>query len=1180
MSFPTRGQFTRSTANNVVVLPSCTATYDDTRRTGDNIRGRSAYVIVLFASRLGGEKIAIELDNIPVYFDVRVPLSRNPAKFEKHLVAEFAPVRSRRILRRPFKGYHDHPAHYVRLYFTTVARRNQIIYDNADYELANDNTNYEHMMYAKYAIPVSGWLRYSPDNAVNTYKVAAYTADIKTVKAVEQSTSAEFLTHNTLLCCYDIEVPSDTVGMLPTSDKYEIGSIALTYHWDDMASNTRLVSVIITHYAATPASFAAGDILIRTANERETLRAFFQSIEHMAPDAICGFNSGGFDDKYVYDRCLRYGTDFVTMCMQLSSQHTWRKSYWPKKATPVKIPSMGGNIDMMLIQYYGCINFDVRPIMMCAVQKVRQSSLDAFLKMWNLPRKINMPISRMNELFASNVPDALFQVLEYNVHDSQCCFNLLRKKNTIIDKRSVGVESFVPLKHTLLNADIGRVINLTHSLAISLKYNMSTVFVRTVGSTKYEGALVLSPRLGIQTIKPKLSELVLPAVAAGRLADIEAALTPAIYRDLALRRTTTHKSLAKLNLSAAEHDVVSGWTQTMPGRPVLALDFESLYPSLMIAYNLTPDAVIDTSNPAHEAAFREKNKHRMHEFTYVSTDDDIRGFIKKHGNDETQYGIFARIQHTLKSKRIVMKKLWMQYKVRRESEDDATGELSFMENYYFIKQNTMKVFMNSIYGNMGMSGSPLNMKIVAAAITYYGRYHLSKNKTYVESLGHTVVYGDTDSLYIQLADPVFADLDCAFYGSRQQSRVEYATALVARTQSNLKALTDTVNAYVSAETTNTILRMAYEEVLFPAIWLTRKKYMGIPHIKEISFDLGSGYRYIKEYNRVLKIDIFATTPIFIKGYEIIKRTTSKFSSNIALSVIFAMLDINNAKPVRQLIDDCVRGLMTPHYDVKLFKKYGKYQLHKGGIAHDFYCHTLATFPEDLPPPMKYFSYILRAGAAEKKGHKWVVTERALRDNIQPDIRDYYEAELVGMLSRFIASDSDIGNNDTAKYYLKMIHADKFPDKLRSRMTTKLVKIGADTAMCDLLVGDWVVGDILQAGEAYMVRDDAVGPYIASFRRIIARVYSTDYVGFADNLLRRLAATAASRTAAARSALQQYIATNHSMLQSAGSRLQRVLKYMHKADDSVSMFADLLVLYTAYAREYANQQWFNGVISAL
>ena len=675
----------------------------------------------------------------------------------------------------------------------------------------------------------------------------------------------------------------------------------------------------------------------------------------------------------------------------------------------------------------------------------------------------------------------------------------------------------------------------------------------------------------------------LDTVSPDRLRDIEQHLTPAIYHDLASGAPSAAVPSAAA-LQPHEWSVVTNWAREPIRRPVLALDFESLYPSIMIAYNLTPDKVIDTSSPLIEQAFRQANRHRMHEFLYISTDDDLRGFIKKHDNREENYGIFAKIQSTLKAKRIVMKKLWIQYKVRRESEDDASGELSFMESYYFIKQNTMKIFMNSIYGNMGMAGSPLNMKIIAAAITYYGRYHLSRNKTYVESLGHTVVYGDTDSLYIQLSGTLFGDLDDAFYGCPVSAggpgRVEYATALVARTQANLPALTDTVNRYVTAETTNSILRMAFEEVLYPAIWLTRKKYMGIPHIKEIDFDLGAGYRYITEFNNMLKIDIFEKTPIFVKGYDIIKRTTSKFSSNIALSVIFGMLDIHNTKPVRALIEDRVRSLMSIQYDVKLFKKYGKYQLHKGGIAHDFYLNTLATFPEDLPAPMKYFSYILRSGPAEKKGHKWVVTQRALRDNIQPDIRDYYEAELVGMLSRFIASDADIGCNNTAKYYLKMIHADKFPEKLRCRVNTKLVKFGADAAICEILADTWMATDIVHACESYMVRDDSPAEYISRFRQIIRRIYRTDYDGFADNLIRQTAATMAGRAVAAKTALQQYIAHNTDKLAEAGKRLQRILRYMHKADDYVQDFVELLALYSAYAREYANATWYSEMLAAM
>ena len=1162
MDIPSRSRYITLCESAMEVLPSYTSSYDDGNKTSPIVHGRSAFIIVLFATRVGGEKLAIEIRNIPVYFDVRVPDMFSDSKFATIVEREFAADRVRIIRRTPFKGYHRQPVGYIRVYHTTLAKRREAITGNYKYELANDNTNYEHMMYAKYSISPSGWLKFRPIDELETYKICAYATNIKSVKQITDPTDSKYLTRNTLLCNYDIEVPSDTVGALPTADKYEVGSIALTFHWDDMAIGQRLVGVIITHYNVDPDAFLP-DIVVKTRNEKETLQAFFDCIERMAPDTISGFNSGGFDDKYVYDRCMVYGAPFVKMCMRTSSLHNWRSSYWPSKPSPIKIPSMGGNIDTHLFQFYGCVNFDVRPLMMCAVQKVRQSSLDAFLKMWKLPRKINMAISHMNELFAANEPAGIYAVLDYNLHDSQCCFNLLRKKNSIIDKRSVGVEAYVPLKNTLMNADIGRVINLTHNIAIMRKYAMSTNFRHTSGGQQtYEGALVLDPVRGIQTIKPKLSELaVLPAE---RLAEIEAMLTPANYASLCAGQCS-------LNISPDERQIVLAWAAQHISRPIFALDFESLYPSLMISYNLSPDTVIDTSDPLMEQAFRATHADILDEFTYVETDDNIRGFVRKHNNDPANYGIFAQIQDSLKSKRIVMKKLWIQYKVRRESEDDTNGELAFMESYYFIKQNTMKVFMNSIYGNMGMSGSPLNMRIIAAAITHYGRFHLARTKAYVEQLGNIVVYGDTDSLYIQLNGAAFATLDADFYTGKL-SRVEYGTASVALTQKQLPVITQTVNTYVAAETTNNILRMAFEEVLFPAIWLTRKKYMGIPHIKEIDFNLGRGYEYITNYNKVLKFDITAETPLFVKGYDIVKRTTSRFSSNIASSVIFAMLDINNHKSVRELIDTRVRSILDLSYDVKLFKKYGKYQLHKGGIAHDFYEFTKLNTPNDLPPPMKYFGYILRAGNYEKKGHKWVVTARAIADNIQPDIRDYYEAELVGMLSRFIATDVDIGSNDTAKYYLKMIHADRFPAKLKERITGKLAKIGATTTLCAKLTDNWVLADVLEACESAPPITLSPVAYLANFRKIIAAVYGVDSTTFAMRLINQLINAAHHRAHLAKQNLVAYINSNYESLASNSRTLQRTLNYVCKSDNTPANFADLVALCNKYTREHNNYMW--------
>ena len=69
--------------------------------------------------------------------------------------------------------------------------------------------------------------------------------------------------------------------------------------------------------------------------------------------------------------------------------------------------------------------------------------------------------------------------------------------------------------------------------------------------------------------------------------------------------------------------------------------------------------------------------------------------------------------------------------------------------------NALKILVNSIYGLFGVNGSPLYSKIVAIMITSYGRHHLTRAKEYFTSNFDktSVLYGDTDSLFIKCVNP-------------------------------------------------------------------------------------------------------------------------------------------------------------------------------------------------------------------------------------------------------------------------------------------------------------------------------------------------------------------------------------------------------------------------------------------
>ncbi|MBK7972842.1 MAG: DNA polymerase II [Deltaproteobacteria bacterium] len=68
-----------------------------------------------------------------------------------------------------------------------------------------------------------------------------------------------------------------------------------------------------------------------------------------------------------------------------------------------------------------------------------------------------------------------------------------------------------------------------------------------------------------------------------------------------------------------------------------------------------------------------------------------------------------------------------------------------------LEAQAIKILMNSFYGVLGTSACRFFNPDVANAITAFGRELLLWTKARIESLGHDVVYGDTDSLFVWLS---------------------------------------------------------------------------------------------------------------------------------------------------------------------------------------------------------------------------------------------------------------------------------------------------------------------------------------------------------------------------------------------------------------------------------------------
>ena len=138
-------------------------------------------------------------------------------------------------------------------------------------------------------------------------------------------------------------------------------------------------------------------------------------------------------------------------------------------------------------------------------------------------------------------------------------------------------------------------------------------------------------------------------------------------------------------------------------RNVALLDFKSLYPSIIRTFRIDPLGLADPGR------------------------DPVPGFAG---------GVFAREGGILPD---LIADLWA-----HRDEAKRSGDEPF--------QHAVKILMNSFYGVLGARGCRFFDPRLASSITMRGHEIIRRSKTFIESEGFEVIYGDTDSLFVLLGD--------------------------------------------------------------------------------------------------------------------------------------------------------------------------------------------------------------------------------------------------------------------------------------------------------------------------------------------------------------------------------------------------------------------------------------------
>ncbi|GAB3684113.1 DNA polymerase elongation subunit [Salinarchaeum chitinilyticum] len=154
---------------------------------------------------------------------------------------------------------------------------------------------------------------------------------------------------------------------------------------------------------------------------------------------------------------------------------------------------------------------------------------------------------------------------------------------------------------------------------------------------------------------------------------------------------------------------------------VSVLDLKSLYPMCMVTTNASPETKVDPSGYDGE--------------TFVAPNGT-------HFRKEPD-GIIREMVDELLSER-------ESKKGARNEHDPSSADYQ----RYDRQQQAVKVIMNSLYGVLGWERFRLYDKEMGAAVTATGREVIEFTEEAANEIGHDVVYGDTDSVMLELGGDV------------------------------------------------------------------------------------------------------------------------------------------------------------------------------------------------------------------------------------------------------------------------------------------------------------------------------------------------------------------------------------------------------------------------------------------
>jgi len=676
---------------------------------------------------------------------------------------------------------------------------------------------------------------------------------------------------------YDIETYSDS-GRFPSPKNAtdEVIQIGLSFRFSNKMLETHKRFVFVS--GTCEPSQDSTVTFVSCQNERDLLDKFQRCIRLENPDIISGYNTFGFDDPYIADRCERLHLHLNLGRSSKSGEYAKTVSKTFELASgkfEVRYLDMPGRLAIdLLLSVRREHNLDSYKLDNVSTVFLRDKVTEVKTITGQTNYQYEIHTKSTKGLFMGNM--VRFDIVTNTINPYSDAEKFTVKE---VKSKSFIVESDRPILDELSKDELKKLEWSFTKDDITAKEMFASHRGTAADRSKIAKYCIQDCDL-VLTLMSKLDTI----VNARGMADVCHVPIQYIFlrgQGIKIYSTVVYNASKRNQILMMQNNETGDMSYegaiVLPPKigmyldqPIPVLDFNSLYPSNMIAYNLSPDTLV------YVKTFNERGKkidqqgpdtiegYKIDEISYDTKDPPGRitcGFVQPEGNSN----LIGVLPLTLG---ILLKKRKETRKLMETAEDKSV--LNGLQLAY-------KVVANSVYGQTGSRTSSIRKVEIAACTTAAGRDRLQFAKKIVEEeFGAEVVYGDTDSIFVKFPTK---DLSEAIeLGKKSADRI--------------------------TELCRSPYKIEYEKTFFPFILFCRKRYVGMKYENDPKQGkrVTMGVALKRRDNAPIVKDVFGgALDILIEQKNI--RSAQTFVKDLLVQVMQNKIPLDKYIITKQLRDD-------------------------------------------------------------------------------------------------------------------------------------------------------------------------------------------------------------------------------------------------------------------------------------